>query len=1115
MEKGTHNQQLERIRKIISDVVLITDGTKIDYTEKYQNIQQQRFPSSYNYLGQAENPYWLINEYIQKSEDFINFQTDRGLLPANWLLFSIIDNSDDEQPVKYLYGPESKETRIMPSFVFRSFYMTPKGPVDDFGNIMHQVGAVASVIRHKIGNNTEAVQDLSTLTSEVVYIPSAAIDYHILKWCFSYLDERDISYAKEEEKFYFFPKEKYKNLGVDKEVLNRFEKLESRSCTFGDWLVIWGFARCKAGQYRWTARGRDLLKALHIKPSDYAGDIRCLIAEIELGSWFVEAAESFQKEIHYLARFRQNIQKPRGILRFSHLDFKFKDNYVIYLNMVVDENLGSGLKITQKKLLNNEHEIGRRFELVRHVYKLLMAVEFKRVYLGQLVPQYEKSIRKKSVRSATSQIALRNSSHNIGSHVLSRLVTKESVRKLRQELEDWKQTDNQYQPLWELGQNVKKIGDIVEYVAYFYSYLKTRMDFLADIATGTPSLENPRLFMQEVIAGFDKNRILLNRISGTNDFKFKLQIKDCRHCQHGEGICGCPSLHPENDFLVSIVNDVLGQHALYVILENIIRNTAKHAILQKRKEITFTISVNECPDDNSLYRVLVYDDCRLSESRVTRLVTDQNMRLNSSILKKDNTLRNGSWGLIEMDISAAYLRKINAEDIDEARYDIPLGPDQEIRYRSDSWRERQLVLKALRKSNFLAYQFYLPKPKDLLIYDAEGKSWCELFLRHDEINVPLLRKLESDGILYLHGLADPALTNWKLKEDTSYGHQLMVLLTLTNQLNRNYLPQRVITEAMLKTSYRLYFIANTGNKGKDPGDVWDLLQKHGKLTEQAWRTWVLEKMKHNGITEILPHTMYSRFITGRENKLKPFKITLDNHGERIELNMDLMENGKIDFYQDYNHLTKDFVGKIRANEAGSNQVKQDFDYNHLFKFIDGALTNILIIDERIQLHFNEPHPKLKKKKIGDVASKSLIYSVPVDVLNLSLNTYPDEGEELLFQYLRTILPATKKVRGIAITVIHIGVIEKFLKTNRELKRDIDNEYKAKSDIESFVLKLQDVFVSIFREETFVVITSGRGKPDNLPPNLPFLGYSILSQYVIENRFKSHLTEALYAARPKQ
>ena len=46
----------------------------------------------------------------------------------------------------------------------------------------------------------------------------------------------------------------------------------------------------------------------------------------------------------------------------------------------------------------------------------------------------------------------------------------------------------------------------------------------------------------------------------------------------------------------------------------------------------------------------------------------------------------------------------------------------------------------------------------------------------------------------------------------------------------------------------------------------------------------------------------------------------------------------------------------------------------------------------------------------------------------------------------------------------------------------------------------------------IIVTSGRGKPHNLPEKLRYLNFSIVSQYMIENRYKYLLTQAVTSAR---
>jgi len=80
-------------------------------------------------------------------------------------------------------------------------------------------------------------------------------------------------------------------------------------------------------------------------------------------------------------------------------------------------------------------------------------------------------------------------------------------------------------------------------------------------------------------------------------------------------------------------------------------------------------------------------------------------------------------------------------------------------------------------------------------------------------------------------------------------------------------------------------------------------------------------------------------------------------------------------------------------------------------------------------------------------------------------------------------------------VIHLGVIEKIVRTtNEDQIRDWIGDWKSKFP------------------KQHLVVTSGRGKPSNLPDNTRFLHYSLISRYVLDERSKYYLAKVLCASR---
>ncbi|MBK8808625.1 MAG: hypothetical protein IPO21_19130 [Bacteroidales bacterium] len=127
--------------------------------------------------------------------------------------------------------------------------------------------------------------------------------------------------------------------------------------------------------------------------------------------------------------------------------------------------------------------------------------------------------------------------------------------------------------------NSKKLLD---QISIFNNYVKCRMDYLADISFGTPLMQTNKYAYADLFKELDKVRLLLEHISGLDDFEFEIKFK-----KNGE------DLKESNDLLVAIPNDILGTQAFYNILENIIRNSAKHSDKSKlvgKNNVVFTVN---------------------------------------------------------------------------------------------------------------------------------------------------------------------------------------------------------------------------------------------------------------------------------------------------------------------------------------------------------------------------------------------------------------------------------------------------------------------------------------------------------------------------------------------
>ena len=193
---------------------------------------------------------------------------------------------------------------------------------------------------------------------------------------------------------------------------------------------------------------------------------------------------------------------------------------------------------------------------------------------------YKRRIKETSLKSAIGSIMSRNGSHNIGSHVLAAL-----------------------------SHNVGTMPDD----RLLYQYIQHRMDYIATATTDFPTWSGETKLVNGLIRRFLSQRHLLDHIAGSeglHSFKFqdpnvsgkarreqtdtiKLHIR--RKDEKGTIISDFITEDNEtngssvvdklkNDISVAMPGGVIGAHAFFTILENVIRNAAKHGWARQKDD---------------------------------------------------------------------------------------------------------------------------------------------------------------------------------------------------------------------------------------------------------------------------------------------------------------------------------------------------------------------------------------------------------------------------------------------------------------------------------------------------------------------------------------------------
>lgn len=326
-------------------------------------------------------------------------------------------------------------------------------------------------------------------------------------------------------------------------------------------------------------------------------------------------------------------------------------------------------------------------------------------------------MRRAAVRNAVSAIMGRNMSHNIGSHVLARLAAAEL----------------------EVDRKPGDRGTVAARTARqsLLSYLQKRMDFLAEVATADVCHWTQPVSLASALSrlNFDaeyrrnigkepkhagrslgervkdtatepaERPLLLSYITGKDDLVASVEFES--------------SDQSSSDFLFSCPGGEVGAHALYVILENIIRNSARHGAQQQRPPsgaIVLSVSARSIDHSPHLIEIRIVDthtrldrDGRAGDGKP--IPVDVNAALvGDGLLDADGRPNPKNWGVREMQICAHYLRSFPLSAVESRRFDLEShSPDDRAVLRAEAIEFNLSEEDGL--THRLGYVMYLQRPR--------------------------------------------------------------------------------------------------------------------------------------------------------------------------------------------------------------------------------------------------------------------------------------------------------------------------------------------------------------------------------------------------------------------
>jgi hypothetical protein len=752
-----------------------------------------------------------------------------------------------------------------------------------------------------------------------------------------------------------------------------------------------------------------------------------------------------------------------------------------------------------------------------------------------------------SLRSAVAAIMSRNMSHNIGSHVLAKMG---------------------YASFAELNLPQSQI---------LYKYMQQKMDFVAITSTEFPQWSYPTWFLKELMRWFYQQETLLEFIAkqegiegsykwakGKDDEENKNTLLIRIRYNYGwiihedqekidkEGL--------KNDFSLAIPGGIIGYHAFYVILEDIIRNSAKHnwASLshqqkKEKKQLKITIDIeNKDESDSIIFRI--YDNIsktenhsddlpanyeKLTSEEIEKLPLHQkiNLYLTKSFIDETGKIKKEHWGLQEMKISAGYLKKSSINEIGDNGEKV-LKIIKAVAVKDPEEKDEKYRL---------GYKFNIPKPKNVVIIgnkqEIKNKFYKQESKKHGIYyfeNTPPDFDYEFMVLIDDNDSKNEVLNNLLKNPEYEIEKLPYRLFVITN--NDNKIPSQIDERRIVKINnnefskifnsdyeqFKINLYKKWIEKLKDgasnytvyidfeapQSDKWDLelFQKcenliktfakakvngiDDKKINKAWESTIGNNFVREGRTDPITHffgnlgldenssPFLKEVVEDFKSSLPFFSITKtlppiyeDENIQKFPTEDDGNAQIKI---KRHDLPTRCFYSEEISGSCTHYLILSNYQPNTTlhYQIIENAVLKMLIIDERVIDFINSKldHIKNRFKYSGIIVPYNYCgVQIKIDSKPYKFSWKENMGKEFLdFDSIWK-----DELRDINMLIIHQGIIDK-MKCDEE-----------KITPEKFVRKVKEKI-------PFVIITSGRGEPENVPKNAKFVSFSVIESTLLKD-----------------
>ncbi len=655
----------------------------------------------------------------------------------------------------------------------------------------------------------------------------------------------------------------------------------------------------------------------------------------------IEPKEEVKKD--FLATFKA------GVIELIHSINEISNVYFIPVIT------GLGDKVTGGQFVINS-DIPIEGKKVRFIQTYISGLfdEFQIQELDKLQQDTMKEKNEANTNFGAVSIISRNISHNLGSHTFTYL--KNALRKTNDILEKdilndvlIQKEDGTYKlnPVLESGtapvkkhtQNNPNLPYLLG-IGRFVGHIQERQDYIATIASNEFPYFSPINFKELVYDEFtydkraerhkdshEKHRnILLEYIALSEGFTREDIVIKFRNF---DGSIESRENYGRKDFEylrsldVSLPSGIMGRQAFYSILENVIRNTAKHGLGKEQREkleITLDIEKEHDPKYNDRYYKMTITDN--SGNTIEQVIENLRRIIAENIVDEEGKLKEQNKGVKEIQISAAWLLGIKPYDIKQ-KADIPP------------------ILSVEKAANGVCYTLYLKKPQ-LSCVITENKDLATKINALDFWKAYTYAEVEKEAKLYYRfAIID--------ENETYTEEQLSHIESKSTVCCMKY---AIAKETISKSKQEALYIKIC--------ECW-LEQQSGLLKGQR-----LSDMK---ITIVDGKT-----DTNNKGKIVAKGIQLLSTARASECdNSNIIYRTHNDTQTDFKQL-KDILGAerykkikyidgISGNNSTDRIVRREILNEHWrLKMIESALTKVLILDERIWANITNQNVKQKDKR---------------------------------------------------------------------------------------------------------------------------------------------------------